>query len=257
MALNPTSNQQDLKKIYWALKDEKWREAIDWDYQKFGKRVFDEGLHGRYVEPGFLAGVENACAVVSDHLGQPTTAELYLKVHRIACSHFIPSSRSGIIVGPGEIGKFMRPNRILVYSPDRYVPDEVITQFQDEEYGNFDSSSSRFIYQMMRPETIEKKFNQILKRFYDELSPASNDDAKLHAIARFTKHEQWLHPVPDGCGRVGLLFLNKHLTENGFHPVILDYPFNSSIMTHDGWVNNIKKGLKTWEEFLPKSAESF
>lgn len=42
--------------VFWGLNNDWWKQVIDGKYQNHGKDVFDLGLHGGEIEPGFLEG---------------------------------------------------------------------------------------------------------------------------------------------------------------------------------------------------------
>jgi hypothetical protein len=58
---------------------------------------------------------------------------------------------------------------------------------------------------------------------------------------------QRTEPCPDGNQRVAVLLTNKHLTEFGLHPTILDWPGEADVTTHATWASRIEEGLRAWE----------
>ncbi len=52
-------SSEEAKKVFWSLGEDWWRQIIDGKHQKHGKLVFDQGLHGGKIEPGYLKGVED------------------------------------------------------------------------------------------------------------------------------------------------------------------------------------------------------
>jgi hypothetical protein len=101
------TNQLSIK--YFELGENWWKQIIDGCYQHHGKLVFDQGLHRGHVEPGYLAGVENASRYAVEALAtQNLNLEIYKRIQAIACSHFNRSPDSGT---PGQeaVGRF-RPS---------------------------------------------------------------------------------------------------------------------------------------------------
>jgi Fic/DOC family len=80
--------QQEAHQTFWGLKDRWWKQIIDGKDHKFGQKVFDDGLHGRGAEPGYLAGIEKACQDISAHFEDQINLDLYKSTHHVACSHF-------------------------------------------------------------------------------------------------------------------------------------------------------------------------
>jgi hypothetical protein len=78
---------QVLKQIYWSLGDDWWKQIIDGDCHFLGPEVFDKGLHGGPVEPGFLASLRKGMEFSAEQLQQPLTLDSYCALHRILCAH--------------------------------------------------------------------------------------------------------------------------------------------------------------------------
>lgn len=98
---------RNLSEIFWGLKNNWWMQIFDGRFHKYGLMVFDEGLHGKIKEPGFLASIENACRYASRHLGKLPTVQFYKKVHLIACAHFDGEVTN---IKGNEAGRFRRAN---------------------------------------------------------------------------------------------------------------------------------------------------
>lgn len=82
----PTLDQAN--QIFWGLKDNWWKQIIDGKDHKFGSEVYDKGLHGGHVEPGYLNNIKNACQYAFDRFNDPISFDLYQSIHHIACNHF-------------------------------------------------------------------------------------------------------------------------------------------------------------------------
>ena len=55
-ALNSLQNN-GMYQMYYGLGDNWWKQIINGKAHEYGKDVFDQGLHGGSVEPGFLNGI--------------------------------------------------------------------------------------------------------------------------------------------------------------------------------------------------------
>lgn len=92
-------------KVYWKLGDDFWRQIIDGTFQQYGPKVFDEGLHGSVKEPGFFSSLKAGCELVSRHLTEPPTPDLYKELHRTLCSHF-SGEKTRTLIDASKIGIF-------------------------------------------------------------------------------------------------------------------------------------------------------
>ncbi len=100
----PTS--EEAKATFWSLGDNWWRQIIDGKFQHYGPMVFDQGLHGGHIEPGYLKGVENACHYFVNNMDKGFSIELYKETHSIACAHFTKEKGNGIVCCGFEIDHF-------------------------------------------------------------------------------------------------------------------------------------------------------
>ncbi len=97
---------EEAQATFWSLGDNWWRQIIDGKHQKYGSMVFDKGLHGGHIEPGYLKGVENACHYFVDNMDKGFSIELYKWTHHVACAHFSQNEGNGIVCGRYEIDLF-------------------------------------------------------------------------------------------------------------------------------------------------------
>ena len=94
---------------------------------------------------------------------------------------------------------------------------------------------------------IASYVEETFKAFDSEIAQAKTPDDKITAIARLFQILEWRHPFPDGQGRTDLTLLRKILTEHGFNPAILEYPYVSTFSTLEGWVKYLKEGMEKWQ----------
>jgi hypothetical protein len=251
-----------LQKVYFGLGEEKWRECIDGTHHDKGKYVFDRGLHGGTVEPGFIASMESAFRFASQSLNRKIDAAWYLQLHRRTCAHFngdpniymMGQERVGVFrnraVGANFRGTYKMTDEAL--KEFKALDAEIKRQFGDSYgLGEFSNRGPGWLflnYKAMTEEQITVLFNKFLSDFYQEIERAGNDDKKLMAIARLHQRLEWLHPVTDGTARTSTVLMNKLLTEYNFHPAILEYPHVSSSYGLNQWFKYLKDGLKKWEQ---------
>lgn len=264
--INRAASQEQLQKVYFGLGEEKWRECIDGTFHDKGKYVFDKGLHGGTIEPGFIASMENAFQFASQHLNRKIDATWYLQLHRRTCGHFNGDSNI-YMMGQERVGVFRNRAVGANFSGTYKMTDGALKEFKalDAEIkrqlgdsyglGEFVTRGPGWLflnYKAMTEEQIAVLFNKFLNDFYQEIERAGNDDKKLMAIARLHQRLEWLHPVTDGTARTSTVLLNILLTGYGFHPAILEYPHVSSSYGLNQWFNYLKDGLKKWQQLREK-----
>jgi hypothetical protein len=86
-SVNPSASQEQLRRAYFGLGEEKWMECIDGTFHDKGKYVFDRGLHGGTIEPGFIANMERAFEFAGQYLNRKIDAKWYLQLHKRTCGH--------------------------------------------------------------------------------------------------------------------------------------------------------------------------
>ena len=257
---------QKLQSTYFQLGKNKWKECIDREFHMYGSEVFDKGLHGKAVEPGFLAGMFASFEFLAENMKRKIDAAFYLELHSIACSHFI-GEEGGTEVDLKDVGVF------------RDSKDKIEADFFQEEYpfsadgikefyelSNLISShfgpmfslgriaplkrgkaGKRIEYHRMSSVQVKMIFDFFVSEFYDQMAHALSPKQKLKAIARLIQRLEWLHPPCDGCGRTDTALLNFLLTRYGSHPVILTLPYRSSCRGLKEWIEILEEGLSNWE----------
>jgi hypothetical protein len=249
--------------IYQLIGNEKWKECIDGTYHNYGPDVFDLGLHGGAVEPGFLASMLHVFQFLPKNYHRRVDAAFYLDLHKVACSHFQGASTQTVI-GQEKVGVF----REEVANADFLAPYYAFTQDAINEFNALNIRLAQILgpsfslgeiviislspltwrihYKQMTSEQVAIVFNLFLSEFYADMQKASIEDDKLMAIAKFIQHLEWLHPPQDGCGRIDTALLNFLLTKYGFNPVILQFPYVSSCRGLVEWITWLRKGMDQW-----------
>lgn len=171
-----------MNQVFWGLKDNWWKQVYDGKFHPYGNNVFDRGLHGGIVEPGYYKSIKLACEYASERLGDPLTFEIYQRIHQVACGHFSMLCKPVIIVDKAKIDHFRDAscccNRNLVHityaSEDRFEKKRRRLSFA---YLHSIRSHLKCEHQI-RSETGSK----------EELASLS-DECKLRVIEIFSKTE--------------------------------------------------------------------
>ena len=169
-----------------------------------------------------------------------------------------------VLMGPEKVGVFRdRKDAIQAIFA---APEHALREGAEKEFDRLNASmKERFgttlgTFEKKSPKEVVLKETVMgqnkMKAIYDffcqqlhtELEQAQNPDQKFEAICRFYRYCDYSHPVRDGCGRSDLLMLNFLLTQNGFHPVLLDAPYLSNVVTEKEWIEYVRQGLKNWEQ---------
>lgn len=243
------ANFTRMHKSYNALRDYKWLECIDECHRRFGETVYDEGLHGKQIEPGYMNSMRNVFSFLDLRLHWDLTPDLYLKIHAIACAHFKnPGSSSFTHCSADQVGQFRDSHNIIHWNTD-WMTETCLAEFTSLDLGEYDSTAKTLNYKVFSSLEIRARLKDFIDQ-YKEGIKASGTDAKqkLRVIAQLFQRMEWLHPPVDGCGRTDTAILNFLLVQNGFHPVLLGIPYFSSVVGLDRWVEHLDAGLFQWEE---------
>lgn len=262
--INAQASIEQLRSTYFGLGPNKWKECIDAKYHHLGKDVFALGLHGGCIEPGYVPSMEAAHEFCARYLNKKVDADWYLQLHQITCRHFDGDERVYLMT-QDRVGVFRDsddyvgwyPSGTYAVTPEakaelKALHEEVWRDLgPDYGMGGFETDASTGVvyhrYHRMTREQIRDVFTKFLNEFYTEVEQAPNPDKKLEAIAKLNKRLELLHPVKDGSGRTNTAFINKILTEYGFHPVLLDNPYFSTSYGLKRWTDYFKAGLQKWE----------
>lgn len=147
---------EEAKNIFFSLGDDWWKQIIDYDCHHHGKWVFDKGLHGGTVEPGFFDGIEKASHLFCDNFNLKFDLELYHKIHHAACQHFNGKS-NGTRCESHEIDKFRNVARMSYAS----IPIQ--------------KSYSSLFYQISQLQLLIKSNNDLLQEAKEE-NPSSCEE---------------------------------------------------------------------------------
>jgi len=267
-------NNDPLVKIYFGLGGYKWMECIDRHIHKYGYKAFDEGLGTASKEPGFMNSMINAFKFIGNNLKQPTTYEFYLNLHKIACSHF-DNTKTNTVIGPKEIGitrhicnnKLYRgfncnnDNNIIRELHNEklittYIPKGLISLIKNNgliEKQLCKINNNKLYWNYLTKDEIKLLMNNNIKEYYNTINTTNDEETILWAIARFHWKMELLHPTIDGNTRTNTLILNKHLTETGYHPAILDYPMIDFLeCSKISLLSHLENGLKEWSKMAVK-----
>lgn len=268
------SNEKDrLQTIFDRAGDEIWRQYIDLKQQHFGSAVFDQGLHGKRPEPGYLGSMADAHQTARAHLGEKLTVGMYEEIHNDAYSHGDAENQGWSIGGDkvkmarnqasNEIMNSMRqPTYAAVVKElnDRGVPlGDTIESIAVQE----NTLEFKLSFRGKNQATVKEKLQAILDDFYQEVEVSDNP---LLVIGKLHKRLEYLHPFKDANTRTNLVILNKVLVEYGYAPAILDEPNQSYLQTTEEWADLIWKGVQRWMELriaqashvaIPRTLQAF
>lgn len=198
--------------------------------------VYDQGLHGRDAEPGFLSSMARAHTLASETLGAPLDRRLVQRLHEAALGHAGPKlgyrdHAFQVSVDPRRLQPGSR--RWLTSSGVRLEP------YEEEGVARL-----RVIFVDLRGEEgVYRRLEQVLAAGRRALAQASGTEARLLAIARLHARLELLHPTDDGNTRRNLVVLDKLLVEHGFWPVILDEPNDVVVMEPRAWTLALRRGM--------------
>ena len=253
-----------------GIGDEIWRQYIDLRRQHFGSAVFDEGLHGKPPEPGYLASMGGAHVFLARLLGRRMTPELYEKLQRETRRHSNDDTMAGwsthtdhvdadkSTAGPGFLeayaaawGSNASLEEIYARLQSRSIPmGDAIERIYTT--ATMTTVNFAFKYPDKGESASKQRLQKLFDDFYDEVEVSDN---KLQVIARPHKNLEYLHPFKDANTRTNLALLNKLLVEYGFEPVILDDPNQSYTQTVDEWAGLLQRGMDRWSEVLLAQVE--
>lgn len=103
--VNYSIPKEKAEEIFSGLGENWWQQVFDGQYHQFGKRVFDEGLHGKVKEQGFYDSAKKAHDYAKANLGEPLTISFYKQLHAIACAHF-KGRENNTGMNAANVGKF-------------------------------------------------------------------------------------------------------------------------------------------------------
>ena len=239
-----------MRRRYLGLGSNKWLECIDASHRALGKHVYDLGLHKGPIEPGYIESMENVFCFLESNLSKPLTPDLYLAVHKLACSHFKARDALKFTDCIAEkVGLFRDSGDYISWYSKKSMEEDAFIEFTALDLGIYNSANRLIYYTEFSSSEIRKKLSVFIADHYEGIRAAGSDyKKKLKVIAELFQRMEWLHPTVDGASRTDLAILNFLLVQNGFHPVLLDEPFISSTVGLDEWTRHLETGLLRWEE---------
>ena len=242
-----------------AMGANKWKLAIDGKHHSKGKWVFDKGLHGGTVEPGYVVSMENnALPLISKYLGTRTNCDLILKLHEAACWHFKGTVNS-TLMGKEGIGKFRGKDSnvsctyTLTESSSQKGMEEFLTfkpKLGNVEWVDNSKKKCKISYLVKAEHEIRSHMKTFLGDFYREIVRAKTREKKILAIAWLAKKMDFLHLVRDCSTRTSLLTMQKHLTEYLGHPGIFDNPNMMTELPIKDLVKYIDNALEKYTKLI-------
>jgi hypothetical protein len=252
------TDRQRLVAKFDALGADIWRQYIDLKRQNFGSAVFDQGLHGKTPEPGYLASMAAGHQAARNALGQRMTAAWYESLQAMTRAHSNDAAMAG-----------------WSSSTDRVKPSQATAgaQFLNEMNAGAHGTAQQFWDRFtaidipmgdtftMHPlgQTIQFAFHyqgkseaaskaRIQKLFDDFYADLRTTDRPRWLISRLHKNLEYMHAFKDANTRTNLVVLNKLLVECSYDPVVLDDPNLSYTQTIDEWEDLLRRGNRRWRE---------
>jgi Leucine-rich repeat (LRR) protein len=255
--------KDEFLEIYEGLGEDKWKENVEGIFHGYGKFVFDRGLHGRAIEPGFMQSIENLYEFLKANYGRKIDADFYLEMHRVACAHFkgkdtqtlIDQKKVGLFRNRGVGAEFAEPHCKLTEKgfQDHSALSQQLSRvlgfsFSLGQFIRVNPTTWRLFYYPMHEDLIRIVFNFFITEFYAEIARAQSRDEYLKAIAKLIQHLEWLHPPEDGCGRVDTALLHFLLASYAdLNPALLSYTYVSSCYGLEEWVQYLNNGIEDWK----------
>lgn len=107
--------KEEAKNVFFGLGEEYWKQMIDGKFHKYGKEVFDKGLHNpNKKEPGFLSSLQSGCQFAADHLTEDLSVDFYKSLHKTLCAHF-EGEKNNVLTDNTGIGKFRDNDGVGTY----------------------------------------------------------------------------------------------------------------------------------------------
>ena len=247
-----------------GLRGEIWRQYIDLRRQHHGSAVFDQGLHLKTREPGYLQSMADAHALARESLGRRLTVDDYEAIQAASRAHSTEDAAGWskntdyFDADLGTAGpEWTRKMHEAETSPEgfRTVPGETgvpygeLFWFAPKPGGA--SLEFRFQYEGRSEAASRARIAKLLREFYDA-SRKSND--VLGDISRLHKQLEYLHPFKDANTRTNTVVLNRMLVEHGLNPVVLDDQNQSYTQTTEEWKALIERGMRRWRTIRAQSA---
>lgn len=281
--LGPGKNAQVKLFLDLDKKNLAWKEIIDGRHHKFGKDVYDKGLHypndwkklgydskeeamADYSQKGYIASAMKARAFVAKHIGDPVTAAFLGKVHAASAKHIESDedfhqgyrtdkdSESHVPFYAGsEYPKGNAPMNALGEINTAFTALKTDDAGDDVEVAPkdmpaFTKNADNLILHFL-PRTRKQLMNEvdrILNDFYSEIAKKKSDAGQLDTIASTHRKLENLHPFLDANTRTNRLILHKLLVEYGMTPVILENPLDVHLKTDAEWAAILRDGMDQW-----------
>jgi hypothetical protein len=252
------TERQRLVAKFDALGADIWRQYIDLKRQNFGSAVFDQGLHGKTPEPGYLASMAAGHKAARNAIGLRMTAAWYESLQALTRAHSNDATMAGwssstdrvkpsqATAGPrflNEMNQGMGGNAQQFW--DRFTAIDIPMGDTFTMHPLGQTIQFAFTYAGKSEAASKARIQKLFDDFYADLR-TSNQPRWL--VARLHKNLEYMHAFKDANTRTNLVVLNKLLVECGFDPVVLDDPNLSYTQTVDEWEDLLRRGNLRWRE---------
>jgi hypothetical protein len=241
-----------------AIGPEIWRQYIDLRRQHHGSAVFDQGLHGKPPEPGYLASMRSAHRLARDGLGERMTAQSYAEIQAASRAHSDDDAMAGwssstdrVNADRSTAGVDFEAQVRNAWATSATAPEawEKVQALGLPMGDTFKLTTHpltinfEFKYEGKSEEASRARIQKLFDDFYATLRTTGTP---LREIARLHKNLEYMHAFKDANTRTNLVVLNKLLVECGYNPVVLDDPNQSYTQTIDEWEALLDRGVRRW-----------
>ena len=262
------ANLDAMRRTYWGLGKEKWRESVDAVHWPHGRFVFDLCLHKQNAgvpEIGYLSSMYDAWVVAELELGQRMDSGTWLRIHDAAMHHpgnsfLVGKFRNKLQGNLARVSRwfpgFMRGMSKAAVAEHNLMPKKVCSVV---DYDTVQYKYERRMHPMKR-KRMKHYFERYVMDYYMELyrirsgcvtlGSETREDHVLRAIARFMQKIGRTEPSRDGNTRTLVVLCNKLLVENGFTPCIYAWPDANGLVTLQEWEGEMRAGMKAWLEVV-------
>lgn len=258
--------------VFFKLKSvgQFWRQLIDGKDQMYGELVYDQGLHGGHVEPGFLQGVLDASEAAPGLFVNDLTLDAYRELHTKATAYqpkqptIRPNSffeeRPPDPNGPRtkEVRETLESSMLQRFIELSDVEAMTIKQASEnvtalaaamaKKYNNGAAFVNITLYHdddlvVTFLQTPGATLSRIANQIFDDFN---RSDKTLERISTLYRELELLHFFQDGNTRTNLILINWLLAREGFTPVIFQEPALPIFLTEIQSNDLFRRGMDEW-----------
>lgn len=189
-------SKEQAKEAFWGLGDRFWMQTIDGKFHLHGPFVFDRGLHGGVIEPGFLESLKKGCEFAAEHLTEKLTVSFYKGLHQGLCSHFkgeennteISADRTGVFRDRDISSRFSITN-ISEEAWKNYLVLEIYARSISEKTALSNEEFLSVCYECLKERSLQIN-PEWIKHWKLEWEGEKNVRQKIYS--QFTASKEWV-----------------------------------------------------------------